>query len=231
MRLLPSLVLMLSLSACATAPLQKVPAASHGVAIETLQGAVNISLNSPSGQLSGNGVLFYKRPESFRITILAPFGQSILDIVVNDGQVLCIIEREKRGWQGSVQDLPDWLGVRIWPLLKWVLEPPQPAGPSLERSFTRDDGTVEKVYYDAAGFVQKKVNAAGDEVAYRDYRLADGLAFPNGIEIKTAAGSRLTLNFDEPDINRPVDSEILSPRLDRYKILPLADFRDFATGN
>ena len=177
--------------------------------------------------MSGNGVLFYKRPESFRLTILAPFGQSIFDIVINDGKVLCLMESKKKGWQGSMQDLPDRLGVRIWPLLQWVLEPPHPAGPSLERSFTRADGTVEQVYYDAAGFVQKKVNAAGDEVAYRDYRLADGLAVPNGIEIKTAEGSSLILSFDGPDINRPIDSEILSPPLDRYEILPLADFKGF----
>ena len=227
MRLLPAILLMLSLSACAAAPLQKEPAAIHGAVIETLQGTVNISLTSPGGQMSGNGVLFYKRPESFRLTILAPFGQSIFDIVINDGKVLCLMEREKKGWQGSMQDLPERLGVRIWPLLQWVLEPPHPAGPSLERSFTRADGTVEQVYYDAAGLVQKKVNAAGDEVAYRDYRSADGLAVPNGIAITTAEGSSLILSFDEPDINRPIDSAILSPRLDRYEILPLADFKGF----
>lgn len=227
MRLLPALLLLLSLSACAAAPLHKEPAAIHGFAIETLQSAVNISLTSPEGQISGNGVLFYRRPESFRLTILAPFGQSILDIVVNDGKVLCLIEGKKQGWQGSMQDLPDRLGLGIWPLLQWTLEPPHLAGPSLERSFTRADGTVEKVYYDAAGFVQKKTNAAGDEVAYRDYRPANGLAFPNGIEIKTAEGSRLVLSFDEPEVNRPFDSEILSPPLDQYEILPLADLKGF----
>jgi len=227
MRSLATLLLMLSLSACAAAPLRQEPAAIHGIAMETLQGAVNISLSSSAGQLSGNGVLFYKRPESFRLTILAPFGQSIFDIIVNGGSVLCLMENGKKGWQGNMQDLPDWLGVRIWPLLKWMVEPPHPAGPSLERSFIRADGTVERIYYNAAGFVQKKVNAAGDEIAYSDYQLAAGIAFPNGIEIKTAEGSSLRLTFDEPEINLPIDSEILSPNIDRYEMLPLADFKGF----
>jgi len=227
MRSVAALLLMLSLSACAAAPLRKEPVAVHGTVIETLQGAVNISLSSPAGQMSGNGVLFYQRPESFRLTILAPFGQSIFDIIVNNGRVLCLMENKKKGWQGSMQDLPDWLGVRIWPLLQWMIEPPHPAGPSLQRSFIRVDGSVEKVYYDAAGFVQKKVNAAGDEISYGDYRLAAGIAVPNSVEIKTADGSSLRLIFDEPEINLPIDSEILRPPLDRYELLPLADFKGF----
>ncbi len=227
MRALLALLLLLTLSACATTPAQNQPGPVHPVAIDTLQGAVNISLFSAAGQMSGNGVMFYQRPESFRLTILAPFGQSILDIVVNGEQVVCIIESRKKAWQGTVRDLPEQLGMKVWPLLKWVVEPPYPAGPSLERSFTRADGTVEKVHYDAAGFVQKKINAVGDEVAYSDYRIADRIAVPNVIEIKTVAGSRLKLTFDEPEINRPIDSDILSPQLDRYEILPLADFRGF----
>jgi len=227
MRALPTLLLLLTLSACAAVPRQNEPVAVHGIAIETLQGGVNISLSSPAGQVSGNGILFYKRPENFRLTILAPFGQSILDIVVTGEQVLCIVESRKEVWQGSLQELPDWLGMKIWPLMKWTVEPPHPAGPSLERSFARADGTVEKVYYDAAGLVQKKVNSAGDMVVYSDYRQAGGIAVPNGIEITTAEGSSLRLVFDDPDINLPIDSEVLSPPLGRYKLRPLADFKEF----
>jgi outer membrane lipoprotein-sorting protein len=227
MRFLLGLLFMLTLSACAAAPRQKEPVALHAFAIETLQSAVNISLFSNAGQVSGNGVLFYKRPESFRLTILAPFGQSILDIVVNGEQVLCLMESRKKAWQGNMLDLPDWLGIRILPLLKWVMEPPHPAGPALERSFARADGTVETVSYDSAGFVQKKVDDVGDEVAYSDYRIAAGIAVPNGMEITTAEGSRLKLTFDEPEVNRPIDSDILSPQLDGYEILPLADFKGF----
>jgi hypothetical protein len=221
------LLTLLTLSACATPPLQSRAGAVHGVVIETLQGSVNISLTSPAGQMSGNGVMFYQRPENFRLAILAPFGQPVLDIIVNGENVLCLMESRKKAWQGAVRDLPEQLGMNVWPLVTWVVEPPHPAGPSLERSFTRADGRVEKVQYNADGFVLKKVNAAGDEVTYGDYRITGLLAVPNLIEIKTATGSRLRLAFDEPEINRPIERDIFSPPLDGYEILPLADFREF----
>ena len=122
-------------------------------------------------------------------------------------------------------DLPESLGARVWPLLQWVVEPPHPAGPSLERSFTRPDGTVEKVYYDRDGFVLRKVNAIGDEVVFGDYRVAEGVAVPWRIEVETAAGDRLKLLFDEPEVNGPLDDELLQPSLAGMEILPLAQFR------
>jgi hypothetical protein len=221
--LLPVLVI----CACAATPMQKELTAVHGVALETLQGAVNISLTSAAGQMSGNGVLVYRRPENFRLTVLAPFGQSLLDMIVTGEQVLCLVESRKQGWQGNLQELPDRFGRRLWPLMNWVMEPPHPAGPALERTFLRNDGLSERVYYDAAGFVQRKVNAYGDEVVYSDYRLVDGVALPHGITLKTAEGNILGLVLDEPEVNRPVDSALFSPPLDRYAILPLADFKGF----
>lgn len=220
-----SLLLLILFSGCAAVPVQ--PQAVHGVTIETLQGSVNISLSSPGGSLSGNGVLFYRSPDSFRLSILAPFGQVMLDIIVAGERVLCLKESSKKGWQGVMADLPDALGVQVWPLMKWVVEPPHPPGPARERVFTRPDGTVEKVYYDPAGFVQRKLNASGDEVLYSDYRVTENIAIPNRIEINTAEGSRMVLAFDEPELNLPIESGIFSPQLEGYEILPLAGFRGF----
>jgi len=224
-RLLFPLLVLVLLSGCASAAVQR--KAVHGVAIETLQGSVNISLTSPAGQMSGNGILFYRQPDSFRLSILAPFGQSILDIVVKEENVLFLMESRKKGWQGSMSDLPDQLGMKVWPMMKWVLEPPHPSGPATERSFTRSDGTVEKIYYDPAGLVQRKVNAAGDEVLYSDYQVTGDRAFPGRIKILTADRNRLELVFDDPELDRPIDSQIFSPKLVGYEILPLAEFRGF----
>lgn len=212
-------------SGCATLPVQQ--QAAHGVAIETLQGSVNVSLSSAAGQMSGNGVLFYKRPDSFRLSILAPFGEIIMDIIVEGNNVLCIKASRKTAWKGSMADLPASLGTRIWPLMKWVVEPPHPAGPSLERAFVRPDGSTEKVFYDTAGFMQRKVNGSGDEVFYSDYRTVENIAIANRIEINAAEGSRLVLAFDDPELNRPIESAILKPMLDGYQILPLAELRGF----
>lgn len=225
LKVLFPILFLIIISGCATAPVQQM--AVHGAAIETLQGSVNISLSSPSGKMSGNGVLFYKRPDSFRLSILAPFGQIVLDIIVDGERVLCLQESRKTAWQGSIADLPPALGTKVWPLLKWAIEPPHPPGPALERLFNRSDGTTEKLYYDPAGSVQRKVNSLGDEVFFSDYRITDNLAIPNRIEINAFEGSRLVLTFDDPEINRPIEKSVLSPSLEGYELLPLAGFKGF----
>jgi hypothetical protein len=169
----------------------------------------------------------YQRPESFRLTILAPFGQRIFDIVATGDSVLFLDEKGRKGWRGSMEEIPERMGLRIWPLIKWVVEPPHPAGPSLVRTFTRPDGSEDRVYYDRTGFVTRKVNSSGDEVRYSDYTIADGIAVPGKINIDTPEGSALTLTFDEPEVNRPLDRDIFSPPVDGYEILPLADFKGF----
>lgn len=225
MRAVFLVLLLLTVCGCATAPLQQ--QAVHGVALETLQGSVNVSLSSSAGQMSGNGVLFYKRPDSFRLSILAPFGQIVMDIIVEGENVLCLMENRKTAWRGTIADLSPALGTRVWPLMKWVVEPPHPPGPALERVFTRPDGSMEKIFYDPAGFMQRKVNGVGDEVFYSDYRTVENVAIANRIEVNAAEGSRLVLVFDDPELNRPIESAILKPALDGYKILPLAELRSF----
>jgi hypothetical protein len=151
----------------------------------------------------------------------------MLDIIVEGKQVLCLRESHKIAWRGRLGDLPDALGTKIWPLMQWVVEPQQPPGPALTRVFTRPDGTAEKVYYDEAGLVQRKVNSVGDEVLYSHYRVTDAVGLAGTMEIKTIEGSRLKLTFDEPELNHPIDGEIFNPKLERYEILPLAEFKGF----
>jgi len=224
-RLATATLFMLALAGCAAAPVRTEPV--HGIVMETLQGGVNVSLTSPAGKIGGNGVLFYQRPESFRLSILSPFGQVLMDIIVNGDRILCLRESLKKGWQGEMRDLPDSLGVRVWPLMKWAVEPSQPAGPALERVFTRPDGTFEKVQYDSSGLVRSKVNAFGDEVVYGDYQISGDVAVPTRIGINTPEGSRLQLRLDEPEVNRPIESEIFEPKLEGYEILPLSEFKEF----
>jgi hypothetical protein len=221
------LLLLAIFSGCASVPVQQ--KAVHGVNIETLQGSVNVSLTSSVGQMSGNGFLFYKKPDSFRLSILAPFGQIVFDIIVSGENVICLQEKRKAVWQGTVNDLPPDLGTKVWPLLKWILEPPPPAGPSLERFFKPADGTIEIVYYDTGGLVQRKVNGFGDEAFYSDYRIADDRAIANRIELTASEGSRLVLTFDDPELNLPIDNSILSPDLAGYSIRPLRELNGFSS--
>lgn len=216
--------LLLLLAGCATTKVPEVRPV-HGVAIRTLQGGVTISLESAGGSTGGRGYLFFRTPDTFRLSILSPFGQTFLDLFVSGKRVTCLVPAKKQAWRGSMDDLPENLGARVWPLLQWVVEPPHPAGASLERSFSRGDGTVEKVRYDRDGFVLSKENSQGDEVRFGDYHVAGGVATPWRIEVATAAGDRLQLLFDEPEVNAPLDEELLRPALEGLEILPLAQFR------
>lgn len=208
---------------CATT---KVPEARpvHGVAINTLQGSVNLSLETASGSSGGRGYLIFRQPDTFRLTILSPFGQALFELYVNAGNVTCLIPAKKQAWQGNMADLPENLGARVWPLLQWVVEPPHPAGAALERIFSRPDGSSERVRYDMAGFVLSKENSLGDVVSFGDYHVVDGVAVPWRIELKTATMDRLRLLFDEPEVNSKLDEELLAPQLEGMEILPLSQF-------
>lgn len=224
MRLFFLSLLFLICAGCATTG---VPTAGpvHGVAIRTLQSGVTISLETAAGSTGGRGYLFYRQPDTFRLTVLSPFGQTFLDLFVAGDRVTCLVPSKKQAWGGTTSDLPENLGTRVWPLLQWVVEPPHPAGPALVRQFTRPDGTRETVYYDRDGFVLRKVNAPGDEVLFGDYRVAEGVAVPWRIEVTTAYGDRLKLLLDEPEVNSPLDDELLHPSLAGLELLPLAEFR------
>lgn len=221
------LLLLMLLPGCATLRSAKV---IPGTEIETLQGGVAIALDSQAGKIGGRGVLFYRRPDQFRLTVLAPFGQVLMDIIVKGDDILCLLPSQNKGWRGISSDLPESLGMRIWPLLRWVVEPPRTAGPAAVRNFVRPDGTSEKVYFDPAGLVLRKINGAGDEVVYGDYQITAGVALANVIEIVTAEGNRLKLIFDEPEINQPLEADIMSPSLAGIELLPLAQFSGFYSG-
>lgn len=220
------ILLLLLLTGCAAAPLPPV-AITPGKEIETLQGPVSFVLATKNGTMGGQGLLFYRKPGQFRLSALAPFGQIVMDVIVSGNDITCILPMQKKGWQGVMADLPESFGAGVWPLLAWVVESPPPAGPALERGFTRADGTREKVQFTAGGLVQKKRNASGDEVSYDDYRLADGVAMAHVIEITTRDGKRLKLTFDEPELNRPLADEIMTPALGGVTMLPLAELGGF----
>lgn len=213
------------LAGCAAAPVK--PATAPAAVIETLQGSVAIALETDKGNLGGNGVLFFRSPDRFRVTVLAPFGQVLFDLIVTGDLVTCLMENGKQAWLGRIADLPVQFGLQAWPLLQWAMAPAQPPGPSLERSVTRSDGTVEKVYYDGAGRVLRKVNGRGDEVLYDDYRDSGIAAIPWKIAVTSADGSRLGLTFDEPEVNRPIEDAIFNPPLAGYELKSLARFRGF----
>jgi hypothetical protein len=218
--------LLLSLSACATAP-KPLPSASPGKQVETLQSEVSLSVRSGDKSIGGRGYLVFKQPDRFHLAVFSPFGFTLMDLFVNDQQLTCLIPAKQVAYQGLISDIPDGNTLKGWGMMRWVVETP-PASDD-NRSVTRNqitpDGRKEILCYDDRGLLASKSNEEGDRVVYRDYHDRNGVAFPSSIEISNAKGDSVRIVFDEPEINQPVEDVVLNPALEGVNVLPLTAFR------
>jgi YD repeat-containing protein len=212
----------LSFAACATAP-KPLTGLVPGREMETLQSAVHVSIRQGETSRGGRGYLVFQRPDRFHLVILSPFGQSLFETYSDGGRFVALFPGEKTAYRGSVAELPE--GVRLWGLMRWVVERPPVAGPtSGERDNVTADGRRERVSYDGRGLVVSRRDEAGNRVAYRDYEGVDGVAFPLGIEISDREGTAVSITFDEPELNRPLEEGALTPVLGQVRLLPFSAF-------
>ena len=93
------------------------------------------------------------------------------------------------------------------------------------REITAPSG--DHFYFNEEGRVARKVSPTGDEVLYQDYASVDGVAFPETLVINSRVGTSVKIAFDEPQINQPVEDSALTPNLESFTVLPLADFKGF----
>jgi outer membrane lipoprotein-sorting protein len=218
---------MLLLAGCATTHLP-LTSLVPGKELTTIQSAVTISVKTAEKSTGARGYLIYKRPDRFHLVLLSPFGATLLDIYSDGERITGLLPERKIAYRGVIAELPDREGLRFWGLMKWVLARPPVVGPALgAREIVREDGSVERVFFYANGQVQRKVAENGDEAAYADYRSIDGIAFPETIELRTMRGDSVTITFDEPEINKPVDELVLLPQLDGFALLPFTAFPGF----
>lgn len=220
--LLPAL---LFTGACATIPR---PAAipTPGKDIETVQSPVSVTVKTAKRSVGGRGYLVFRHPDQFHMAILSPFGFTVMEMYSDGERLTCIIPSKDVAYQGLLSDLPEQGGLKNWGLIKWVVERPPVAGPSMgAREIVMADGRREQIFFDSHGLVQRKVTEDGDEALYKGYRDVNGVAFPETIEMINRNGDRVQIAFDEPEINQPIEDAALKPRLDSLTVLPLSQFR------
>ncbi len=209
---------------CATVPKAQVPF-RQGATLETLTAAVSIAVKAPQGSTGGHGYLLYQRPDRFHLVMLTPFGTTALETFSADDRLTILIPSKGVAYAGSFADMPDDSPLRGWRMIK-LMAVDRPLFDPGKR------GTVEKSangevtsFYGADGLLERKKFATGEEVFFRDYQSVEGVPFPSVIEFTDGNGSRVKITFDEPEINKPVESAALTPNLEGVTILPLASIR------
>jgi outer membrane biogenesis lipoprotein LolB len=218
--------LLLSLSACATAP-KPLPSTKPGKQVETLQSEVSLSVRSGDKSIGGRGYLVFKQPDRFHLAVFSPFGFTLMDLFVDNDRITCLIPAKQTAYQGLISDIPAGNALKGWGMMHWVVEtPPAPEGTkAATQDYISPDGRKELLCFDDRGLLSSKSNEDGYRVVYRDYHDRNGVAFPSSIEISNAKGDAVRILFDEPELNQPVEEEVLNPSLEGVDVLPLTAFR------
>ncbi|HTG81031.1 MAG TPA: outer membrane lipoprotein LolB [Geobacteraceae bacterium] len=226
-RIVFSLLVAAFFSGCAAAPRQPLTGLIPGKEVETLQSSISISVRTPERSVGGRGFLVFKRPDRFHLAVLSPFGLTLMDLFSDGDRFTCVIPSRQTAYSGLISELPDRDGLKAWAMMRWVVERQPVAGPALERDNVNAAGVRERLYYDSQGLLERKETEEGDRVVYRDYRNVDGVAVPESIELSDSRGDTVQVVFEDPEVNRPVEEGVLSPRLEGVKVLPFTEFHGF----
>lgn len=212
---------------CAVAPRQPLTGLIPGKEVETLQSAISISVRTPGRSMGARGFLLFKRPDRFHLAVLSPFGPTLADMYSDGERFTCLIPSRQTAYSGLISELPDRDGLKAWAMMRWVVEKTPAAGPALVRENVNEAGVRERLYYDAQGLLERKETLAGDRLVYHDYQNVAGVAFPESIELTDSRGDIITVAFEEPEVNKPVEDAALTPRLEGVTVLPFSEFHGF----
>jgi YD repeat-containing protein len=217
----------LLLAGCAAPQRPPLTGLVPGREVETLQSAITMTVKTADRSMGGRGFLVFKRPDRFHLAVLSPFGPTLADIYSDGKQFTCVIPSRQTAYSGSIEELPDREGLKAWSMMRWVVEPTPAPGPALVRGHVNGSGVRERLYYDEQGLLVRKETEEGDRVDYRDHRNVEGVALPESIELGNRAGDTVTIFFDEPEVNRPVDEKALQPNLGGLTVQPFSSFKGF----
>ncbi len=209
---------------CATVPKVQVPY-RLGAALETVSAMVSISVKAPQGSTGGHGYMIYEKPDRFHLVMLTPFGTTALETFSADDRLTILIPSKGVAYAGSFAEMPDNSPLRGWRMIKLMAVDKPLFDPEKRGMAEKSDNGEVTSFYGGTGLLERKSFATGEEVLFRNYQSVEGVPFPTVIEFTDGNGSRVKITFDEPEINKPVESAALTPNLEGITILPLASIK------
>lgn len=220
---LSNLLLMFILALLAGCATSRVPADYRaGVVVESLSASVSISVSTSQQGMSGHGYLLYRRPDKVHLVVLSPFGTTLMEVFGNGDRVTLVYPSKQTAFTGRFDELPEGTGLQGWRLMRWVMDAdpvPGIADGTIER--TGAGGENEKITL-KNGLITAKVSAAGDKAYYERYTVIDGVPLAVQIDLRTPLDERIRLALDEPEVNRPLEDDLFTPRLEGMSLLPLS---------
>lgn len=226
-RLFVLIILSTVLSACTTT--HRLPDNSQVVAgrkVETISSNVALSLRTSEKNLSGRGVMVYRRPDQIRLILLSPFGTTMMEVQLNGDRLTLAYPANGVAYQGRINELPAATGQRGFAMLRWVLESDPPSGApatgEIERQAIR--GGLERISL-KDGLVVKKSMKSGEQVLYRNYTTIAGVLLALELQLESADGDRIRLILEEPEVNLPLGDQVFKVPLTGLRLLPLSELK------
>ena len=232
MRMLKPLLLLcgtLLLAACvrpSTVP--KIQPLAVTDTVRTLTAGVSLSIHTQRGGVSARGYLVYQQPDSFRLVITTPFGATVAELYGSDDSLSVVVPGKRTVYSGSIRGLLPQSPLRNWGRMRWVMTPltERPGTPGTRERLTAE-GVPETVVYDANGLAERMTTASGVEARYQGYRLYNGAAVPDVIEVADGYGDTVKLTLDDPEVNQKLDEGMVHPDSTGYEVYPLDEFKGF----
>lgn len=224
LRLILAALPFLLLSACASTPRLVFDPA---VRLDSFSTQVSFSLQGAERGMSGSGFLVYHRPDQMRLVVLSPFGSTLVEVYVRGQHLALVYPAQSVAFLGSFTDLPATGELHSLVLLRWLLDSDRrPSVGASDGELVVDNplGFRETLRF-RDGVLESRESVNGDKVYFDKYNLINGVPFAGEIDLRDSHGDRLVLRFDEAEVNAPLDSTALSPRLDGFKLYPLSELQ------
>ena len=211
------------LSGCSSVPSIKDVSYSDGAIVSTLSSSVSLSYSSSEKSISGSGIIMYQKPAQFRVVVLSPFGSVLQEIFIHNQDITIVDPGNKLAFKGLLAELPEQSYFSGWKYIHWLVDNDIPLRANGDKTVERvgSHGESERVVFEN-GLVSEKSTARGSSVKYRRYTTVQGVALPLEIICETAGKDKLTVKFDDPEVNTSLAHETFIPQISNFKLYPLS---------
>lgn len=220
------LLLAVVLSGCAAVHRPAQITYEDGAVAASLSSAVSLSYTNHDRSISGRGFLMYRKPDRMRVIILAPFGSVLQEIYVSGEHVTIVDAGNGIAFDGTRNELPAEGDFSGWRNIHWLIDidAPDHARGSTTIERTNRLGQMETAIFENGLLISKKT-AAGGYASYEKYSAIQGVPFPHEITCATTTGEKITIQFEDPDVNVSFAADAFTPQLGKLRVYPLSSLR------